>query len=80
MDPEQNLDQFARSWQNAKNYPLNLILQGCKFGALRAHKRLLDATALDLFNPRSKVVAIDLDEARGKRGGSVLVVMERDYS
>lgn len=58
---DQNIRQFVVSWQNAREYPLNLVRQGCKFGALRAHKKLLDATAAELFNPRSRVVAIELD-------------------
>ena len=68
MFVDQDTRQFVVSWQNASEYPLNLARQGCKFGALRAHRKLLDATATDLFNPRNRVVAIELGRSSDSSG------------
>ena len=72
MIADQNNRQFVLSWQQSREYPLNLVRRGCKAGALRAHKRLLDAAAPELFNPRSRVIAIELDKNIA-RPGSFLV-------
>ena len=61
MIADQNNRQFVLSWQQSREYPLNLVRRGCKAGALRAHKRLLDATAPEVFNLRSRVVTVELD-------------------
>lgn len=76
MVVDQNTRQFVLSWQNAREYPLNLVRQGCKFGALRAHRKLLDSTAPDLFNPRSRVVVIELDERPDRSGKSSCLLLK----
>jgi len=81
MFVDQDSRQFVVSWQNAREYPLNLARHGCKFGALRAHRKLLDATAPDLFNPRNRVVAIELGQTSDTPGAlSVLSLLLIDLA
>jgi hypothetical protein len=61
-----DIHEFLSSWAKADEYPLNLIRLGSRHGALRAHKRLLDRNAPELFNPNSRVVAIDLNAKSDK--------------
>lgn len=50
---------FLESWSKADQYPLSLIKLGANIGSLRAHAKLLNANAPNLFYPKSNVNVLD---------------------
>jgi hypothetical protein len=59
---EDSIALFRASLANAKQYPLNLVKIGSRYGVLRAHRRLLETHSRRLFNPRTKVVVIEFGQ------------------
>ena len=52
----------------AEEYPLSLIRIGANLGSLRAHRKMLDEKAEDLFHSKSSVVVLEFDQDEGSAG------------